>query len=129
MKKIEKITLLISVVNYGIWINLFWKKIDFSSAFIGLISFTIAYFIIYTFIKFLVEGFTKDLLEKTVNYFHEKYKIEQFNFTYFFYSDILREFTCYIFIILLLLDTFSILKFNFSLLSVINYIVNNSNEE
>jgi hypothetical protein len=130
IKDIEKVPLFIIAINMSVWIYSYWEKLDGSSIFISLfyilivfLSLLIAYSIIYLIIQICFNRFAEQLLKKTVEYFHKEYQLERIEFLPKFYENISRQFSCYILIVVLLLDCFFLCKFKFSVLSVINTLI------
>jgi hypothetical protein len=107
MRTIEKVILIAVVINLLIWGNEYWKKIDLFYSIIGILS-------------ILMNSFAEKILQKAVEYFSENYKTKKIEFSNSFYQERSREYTCYIFLALILLDGFALYKFNFSILSIVN---------
>jgi hypothetical protein len=120
IKDVEKVSLFIIAINMSVWIYGYWEKLDGSSIFISLFSLLGAYFLIYLIIQICFNSFAEQLLKKTVEYFHQENQLKRIEFHPKFYENISRQFSCYILIGVLLLDCFSLYKFKFSVLSVIN---------
>jgi hypothetical protein len=130
MRTIEKVILIIIIINLLIWGNEYWKKIDLFYFILGILSILIAYFLVFLVLKILMDSFAEKILQKAIEYFSENYKTKKFEFSNSFYQERSIEYTCYIFLALILLDGFALYKFNFSVLSIVNTFINSgySNE-
>lgn len=84
MKNIEKITLIFIFINIAIWLNIYWEKLFFGDFVTGIISILIAYVIIYTIIRAIMNSYAEVLLEKTVTYFKKTMASEILNLHLFF---------------------------------------------
>jgi hypothetical protein len=123
-RTIEKVILIVIVINLLIWGNEYWKKIDLFYFIGGILSILIAYFLVFLFLGILMDSFAEKILQKAVEYFSENYKTKKIEFSNSFYQERSKEYTCYIFIALILLDGFALYKFNFSVLSIVNTFIN-----
>ena len=124
IKTIEKIIVFAIIINLLIWGNIYWGNIDLFYFIVGILSILIAYFFVFLFLKIIMDSYAEKILQKTVEYFNENYKIEKIQFTDSFYGPRSREYTCYILLALILLDGFALYKFNFSVLSIVNTFIN-----
>jgi hypothetical protein len=120
MRTIEKVILIVIIINLLIWGNEYWEKIDFTYFIVGILSLLVAYFLVFLFLRILMDSFAKKILQKAVEYFSENFKTNKIEFSNSFYQERSREYTCYIFLALILLDTFALYNFNFSVLSIVN---------
>jgi hypothetical protein len=124
MRTIEKVILIVIIINLLIWGNEYWEKLDLFYYIVGILSILVAYFLVFLFLRILMYSFAEKILEKTVEYFSENYKTEKIKFSNSFYQERSREYTCYILLALILLDGFTLYNFNFSVLSIVNTFIN-----
>jgi hypothetical protein len=124
MRTIETVILIVIIINLLIWGNEYWEKIDLFYFIVGILSILVAYFLVFLFLRILMDSFAEKILQKTVEYFSENYKTEKIGFSNSFYQERSREYTCYILLALILLDGFALYKFNFSVLSIVNTFIN-----
>ena len=124
IRTIEKVILIVIIINLLIWGNEYYEKIDLFYFILGILSILVAYFLVFLFLKVLMDSFAKKIIQKTVEYFCQNYKTQEIKFSNSFYEEKSREYTCYILLALILLDGFVLYKFNFSVLSIVNTFIN-----
>jgi hypothetical protein len=127
MRTIEKSIVLGIIINLIIWGNQYWKKLDLFYCVLGILSILTSYFVILIFLKGCMDSFAEKILQKAVEFFAENYNTKKIEFYKPFYQDRSREYTSYIYIALIILDGFSLYKFKFSVLSIVNTLINSGN--